>query len=168
VKIGDFGISKRAEEVSSTLKGTWGFFAPELLGLIKAGNESRPRNAQAADMWSLGEIAFRMLTGEPTFRNVGLLAAYVQMPENFPSNTLFAHGVNIEGCDFLKRVMVPTPEKRMTVEDALLHNWMEPQRSPGSRPSSTVFKRYEEFSIWTPTSNSDWAQLTHFTRNINT
>jgi len=168
VKIGDFGISKRAEEVSSTLKGTWGFFAPELLGLIKAGNESRPRNAQAADMWSLGEIAFRMLTGEPTFGNVGLLAVYVQMPENFPSNALFAHGVSIEGCDFLKRVMIHTPETRLTAEDALLHDWMEPQRSPGSRPFSTVFERYEEFSIRKLISNSDWAQLTHFSRNINT
>ena len=150
MKIGDFGISKRAEEsltVSSTLKGTLGFLAPELLGFVKPSNESRPQDTQAADMWSLGEITFRILTGEPTFRNMSLLAAYIQTPENFPSNTLLAHSVGSDVCDFLKRVMVPTPEERLSARDALLHDWMEPQRSPGSRPYSVVFERCEVFSL---------------------
>jgi serine/threonine protein kinase len=36
VKIGDFGISKRADDglAASTLKGTLGFLAPELHGFI--------------------------------------------------------------------------------------------------------------------------------------
>jgi serine/threonine protein kinase len=37
VKIGDFGISKRADDglaASSTLRGTLGFLAPELHGFI--------------------------------------------------------------------------------------------------------------------------------------
>jgi serine/threonine protein kinase len=158
VKISDFGITKRAEEgltVSSTLKGTWGFLAPELLGLIKVGNESRPWNTQAADMWSLGEIAFRMLTGEPTFRDMGHLVAYIQMPKDYPSDALLAHGVRSEGCDFLKGVMIPTPEERLTAKDALLHDWMEPQRSPVSESYSAVFERYEESSVRKLISSSD-------------
>jgi serine/threonine protein kinase len=160
VKIGDFGISKRAEEgltVSSTLKGTLGFLAPELHGFVKAGNESSPRSAQAADMWSLGETVFRMLTGEPTFKTMGLLADYVQMPDHFPSNALLARGVRSEGCDFIKRVMMPTSEERLTAKDALLHDWIEPDTSPGLGPSSTVFERYEEFSVQQLISCSDWA-----------
>jgi len=160
VKIGDFGISKRAEEgltMSSTLKGTLGFLAPELHGFVKAGNELSPRSAQAADMWSLGETAFRMLTGEPTFKTMGLLADYVQMPDRFPSNALLARGVRSEGCDFIKRVMMPTSGERLTAKDALLHDWMEPDTSPGLGPSSTVFERYEEFCVQQLISCSDLA-----------
>ena len=133
--------------MSSTLKGTLGFLAPELHGFVKAGNESSPRSAQAADMWSLGETVFRMLTGEPTFKTMGLLADYVQMPDHFPSNALLARGVRSEGCDFIKRVMMPTSGERLTAKDALLHDWMELDTSPGLGPSSTVFERYEEFSV---------------------
>jgi serine/threonine protein kinase len=157
VKIGDFGISKRAEEgltMSSTLKGTLGFLAPELHGFVKAGDESSP---QAADMWSLGETVFRMLTGEPTFKTMRLLADYVQVPDHFPSNALLARGVRSEGRDFIKRVMMPTSGERLTARDALLHDWMEPDTSLDLGPSSTVFERYEEFSVQQLISYSDWA-----------
>lgn len=123
--------------MSSTLKGTLGFLAPELHGFVKAGDESSP---QAADMWSLGETVFRMLTGEPTFKTMRLLADYVQMPDHFPSNALLARGVRSEGRDFIKRVMMPTSRERLTARDALLHDWMEPDTSPDLGPSSTVFE----------------------------
>jgi serine/threonine protein kinase len=107
-------------------------------------------------MWSLGEAVFRMLTGELTFKTMGLLANYVQIPDHFPSNALLARGVRSGGCDFIKRVMMPTPGERLTAKDALLHDWIEPDTSLGLEPSSTVFKRYEEFSVQL-ISCSDWA-----------
>ena len=56
VKIGDFGLSKRAEEelaVSSTLKGTLGFLAPELHGLLKLATNQVPgtRMLQTCGLW---------------------------------------------------------------------------------------------------------------------
>lgn len=143
--------------MSSTLKGTLGFLAPELHGFVKAGDESSPQSAQAADMWSLGETVFRMLTGEPTFKTMRLLADYVQMPDHFPSNALLARGVRSEGRDFIKRVMMPTSGERLTARDALLHDWMEPDTSPGLGPSYTAFERYEEFSVQQLIGCSDWA-----------
>jgi serine/threonine protein kinase len=139
VKIGDFGISKRAEDgvaVSSTLKGTLGFMAPELHGFAEAGKEPSSNNAQAADMWSLGELAFQMLTKEPTFRNMGRLFSYVQDPQSFPSAPLHAHSVSLSGLDFITSTMTPAPEKRPTAEIALQHHWMEPYRSSSLRPPS--------------------------------
>jgi hypothetical protein len=88
---------------------------------------------------------------------MGLLANYVQMPDHFPSNALLARGARSEGCDFVKRVMMPTSGERLTAKDNLLHDWMEIDTSPSLGPSSTVFKRYEEFSVQQLTSCSDWA-----------
>jgi serine/threonine protein kinase len=129
VKIGDFGISKRAEDgiaVSSTLKGTLGFMAPELHGFAEAGKEPSSNDAQAADMWSLGELTFHM----------GRLFRYVQDPQSFPSAPLHAHTVSLSGLDFITSTMTPAPEKCSTAEIALQHNWMEPYRSSSPRPPS--------------------------------
>ena len=74
VNIGDFGISKRAEEgltALQTLNGTPGFLAPEMLlqlGLLDLdGFEVGDRYTVAVDIWSLGEITFRALTGNQPF-----------------------------------------------------------------------------------------------------
>jgi serine/threonine protein kinase len=145
VKIGDFGISKRADDglaASSTLRGTLGFLAPELHGFIETGKESSPSNAQAADMWSLGEIAFQILTNESTFKNTRHLANYVQSPSVFPSTTLLTHCVSDKGRDFIKSIMQPAPEKRLTAAEALCHDWMACYISPSPRPSSVVLERY--------------------------
>ena len=143
--MGDFGISKRAEDgaaISSSLKGTLGFMAPELHGFAEAGKECSSDNAQAADMWSLGELVFRMLTKEPTFRSMGLLFNYVRNPESFPSSALHAHNVSLSGLDFVKSAMTPAPEKRPTADLALHHNWIEPHRPSIARSSSITSVGY--------------------------
>ena len=64
VKIADFGISKRIEDglgMSTTLKGTLGYIAPEIYGFTEKGSP------YAVDIWAVGEIAFKMLTKQQTF-----------------------------------------------------------------------------------------------------
>jgi serine/threonine protein kinase len=154
VKICDFGITKRAEEglgASSTLKGTIGFLAPELHGFVKVVNKANPRNAQAADMWALGEIAFQMLTKEQTFKTMLLLLDFVNVPGKFPSHLLSQRGVSIMGRDFIKSVMIPTPEDRLTAKHALRHDWVA---CTDLRPP-TVFNRYEEFRVKRLTASSN-------------
>ena len=77
VKIGDFGISKRAEEgltALRTLNGTPGFLAPELLAQFGLFDDSdfdmSEEYTVAVDIWSLGEIVFRALTGTQAFPKV--------------------------------------------------------------------------------------------------
>ena len=123
VKLSDFGISKRAVNnlaASSTLKGTLRYMAPELLGFVKNGDESDSRNAQPADMWALGEIAFQMPTREPTFKNMISLSTYVGSCETFPSAFLRAHDVSEVGINFFNSIMQPKPEDRQTTAMALL------------------------------------------------
>ncbi|KAI9772339.1 MAG: hypothetical protein M1840_001088 [Geoglossum simile] len=134
VKIGDFGISKRVGEGLTALRtfsGTPGFLAPEVLAQngyfgdynSGAGGEY----TLAVDIWSLGEIAFRALTGEQPFP-IRSLKAYVKGTSPFPVEVLQAHGVSEEGCDFLNSLMAPIPKDRLTARDALSHIWIEHQK----------------------------------------
>jgi WD40 repeat protein len=122
VKIGDFGISKRLEDEtakSTLLKGTLGFIAPELHGFTPLGTHFAP------DMWSLGEISFQLLTKQPVFKSVALFATYAIQGQTFPSADLLAYNVSSVGQNFISSLMVPTPEKRLTAEQALTHQWMK-------------------------------------------
>jgi hypothetical protein len=84
-----------------------------------------------------------MLTKEPAFGTINDLFLYAQSHKAFPSTALTAYGVSSKGQKFIEHVMMPAPGKRLTVTNALLDDWMESYRSPGSRPSSIVFDRYE-------------------------
>lgn len=144
VKIGDFGISKRAEEVLETTIGTPAFLAPEVL--VRFGFfddnvfEVSEEYTVAVDIWSLGEIAFRALTGEPVFPKRSL-RTYIKGASSFPLDVLRAHGVSSEGCDILKRLMAPIPKDRLTAKEALTHKWFEPQGLQSAR-SSAQTQRY--------------------------
>ena len=147
VKIGDFGISKRAEEgltALRTLIGTPGFLAPEVLSRAFFSDDSDLGNGEeytaAVDIWSLGAIAFHALTGKLAFSNRSL-QAYFKGTWSLPTDVLQAHGVSGEGCDLLKSLMAPIPKDRLTAKEALGHKWMELPH-PSSARSSTEIQRY--------------------------
>ncbi|KAM0520501.1 hypothetical protein ACHAPE_002894 [Trichoderma viride] len=78
VKISDFGISKRVEgsiKVVSSIKGTIPYMAPELL--FHEPSSSSPINHQTADMWALGEMAYRLLTKTAIFPTHNALVSYL-------------------------------------------------------------------------------------------
>lgn len=124
VKIGDFGISKRTEDDKrpSTVKGTLEFMAPELKGMLS--QENVERNDCAADIWSLGEITYQLLTAKPTFANFSLLYGYVQGAQSFPDTVLDSRGITSIGQDFIRSMMSISPETRVTALHALGHNWL--------------------------------------------
>ncbi|KAF2806858.1 kinase-like protein [Mytilinidion resinicola] len=145
VKVGDFGISKRAEDGLTALRtfsGTPGFLAPELLvqnGLLdsnelKFGNEY----TTAVDIWALGEIVFRALTGQAPFARS--LGAYIRGTSPFPVEMMLSNDISGEGCDFVKSLMAPLPKDRPTAPIAEEHTWMESLR-PSSPRSSVEFER---------------------------
>ncbi|HET9934486.1 MAG TPA: serine/threonine-protein kinase [Polyangiaceae bacterium] len=87
VKILDFGLAKvdtrREKTEPGLLKGKMAYIAPELL----AGEEPSPRS----DVWSLGVVAWEMLTGrrlfaEPT--DVSTLVAVREQPIQSPSTVV--------------------------------------------------------------------------------
>ena len=146
MKIGGFGISKRAEgglTALRTFSGTLGFLAPEILAQHGLFDDCDFRVSKeytvAVDIWSLGEIAFRALTGEQPFP-IRSLRAYIKGASPFPIEMLQAHSVSKEGCDFLNSLMAPMPKDRSTARDAPSHIWIEPQKPSSPRVSAEMYR----------------------------
>ena len=129
--------------------------APELYGYTKKGSP------YAVDIWAVGEIAFQMLTKQPTFRHSGLLFVYVNKLETFPPDLLLDARVSQSGVEFILSAMRPIPDDRITTEKALHHKWMD-HSLPHHRASATpVYKKTsiasaidsmtEEYASWDTT-----------------
>jgi serine/threonine protein kinase len=117
--------------LQSTVRGTLGFMAPELLGYFEANSSHCP---QPADIWSVEEITFQMLTRRPMFQNLAQLNNYIQRPQTFPSSSLL--GLDETGVDFIRSLMVPEPHKRLTATAALSHDWLSHYKLTTARPST--------------------------------
>jgi serine/threonine protein kinase len=94
VKLGDFGLARAADRITSTqpglLKGKVAYAAPELFRAQPADGRS--------DLWSLGVLLYELLTGEPPY---------------------LAHTVH-EVLDALDRGLVVEPPSRVAPVDASL------------------------------------------------
>jgi serine/threonine protein kinase len=77
----------------------------------------------SVDMWSLGVIAFLILTGEMLFTDQRRLGQYVAGRFAFPLDSLLANNVSKEGHDFVKTLMTPKPEDRPDSTSSLQHPW---------------------------------------------
>jgi serine/threonine protein kinase len=128
VVLADFGISKRKHKgnapPTTAIKGTRGFMAPEPLGF--SGQIQVPKDVSAfekADMWSLGEIPFRMLSGMPAFSSQLELAYYFRDRRKFPLNRLPPGNSR----EFISRLMAASPDDRMGTSDYLDYAWIAPR-----------------------------------------
>lgn len=124
VKISDFGLSKKIEQsltFSSTVCGTLGFMAPELLGFNAPGNQlSQLDRWKAADIWAFGETVYRLLAGVPSFGDdLQDLCDYVRDETDFPREALRDNKVSADGIDFVRRCMAPCPTDRPSATSAL-------------------------------------------------
>ncbi|KAF3927118.1 hypothetical protein AA313_de0208822 [Arthrobotrys entomopaga] len=135
VKIGDFGLSKRIEEtlgISSTVKGTPAFMPPELLDSVSKNKQSI--DAKPVDIWSLGEIMFRIITGRPVFDSGRAIWEYADDRQALPIDVLAAQGCTPEGINFFTGMMARRPIDRLTADEGYSHSWIAVLRvdvSPG-------------------------------------
>lgn len=130
VKLSDFGLSKRTQASLgvSGLQGTPGFMAPELWGYVANDQPSRTASWYAADLWSLGEVAFRLATGRPTFPRSEMLAKYTLGQCDFPAVELKNATVSQEMVDFITGTMLANYTQRPTAETALAYPWLRDMR----------------------------------------
>ena len=120
IKIADFGFSKKAptEDSLSTICGTPGYVAPELLRLQRYGTKS--------DMWSMGVIVFILLGGYPPFyaddeRELFRLTKIGK----FEFDEEHWGGISSEAKDFISSLLVIDPSKRSSAKEVLNHPWMK-------------------------------------------
>ncbi|RCH82827.1 hypothetical protein CU098_005233, partial [Rhizopus stolonifer] len=130
VLITDFGFANQytsaVDDLMSTSCGSPCYAAPELV--MNQGVYVGP----AVDIWSCGVILFAMLCGylpydddpaNPDSHNINLLYKYIL---NTP--LIFPDYISKEACDLLRRMLVPDPEKRCTMETIMEHPWLSPHR----------------------------------------
>jgi serine/threonine protein kinase len=147
VKLGDFGLTKRAGDggtVSSGARGTLDYMAPELHGFIKSAKNSRSRDDKASDIWSLGVIVCRLVAKNLPFEDVADMACFVATPTSYLSGYFEACDIDIDisGKDFIQAMMMPEPKERLDAGDALLHAWLENHRILETDLSNTALGRY--------------------------
>ena len=114
----DFGLSRRfdAEEVMTQRVGSCYCMAPEIL----AGAYD-----YRCDIWSLGVLSYMIISGTPPFsgKTVDLVYEATRTQEaTFPENK-FKH-VSSTCIDFMRRLLVKNPLKRMTSAEALEHPFL--------------------------------------------
>ncbi|KAI9298331.1 Pkinase-domain-containing protein [Neoconidiobolus thromboides FSU 785] len=118
----DFGISKMIkdeEELLTTLCGSRGYVAPEIL--------LRNGHGKPADMWSIGILTYLLLSGINPFRsfeqdNSELITAMLE--EKFHFKAKCWTSISDEAKDFISNLLRGDPRKRITATEALAHKWI--------------------------------------------
>ena len=95
--------------------GTPYYVAPEIL----TGDASY---TAACDMWSLGVIVYFMLHGYPPFHEEDEAKLFKQIM--MADYVICEDEVGKLAADFINRLLMSNPEKRMTIDDAMKHPWL--------------------------------------------
>lgn len=135
--LADFGIAKMLdsnEAVLSTMAGSFGYAAPEIM--LKQGH------GKPVDMWSLGVITYTLLCGYSPFRSENV----ADLVDECKSGRIVFHGrywkdVSVEAKDFILNLLQPDPAKRLTSEEALQDVWL-------SGKTATDFNLLPEFRAY--------------------
>jgi len=148
VKLADFGLSKIVSQqvMMQTACGTPGYVAPEVL--LAKGYEKE------VDMWSIGVITYILLCGFPPFYNEKLQLLFEQIMKadyDFPED--YWSDISNDAKDFIRKLLVVDPKKRMSGKEALKHRWLTGNASEvllkkvSDKMKSYVFARKENSVI---------------------
>ncbi|XP_007535090.1 serine/threonine-protein kinase 17A [Erinaceus europaeus] len=119
IKIVDFGLSRimKTSEELREIMGTPEYVAPEIL--------SYDPISTATDMWSIGVLAYVMLTGMSPFLGDNKQETFLNISQmNLSYSEEEFDGVSESAIDFIKRLLVQKPEARATAEECLRHPWL--------------------------------------------
>lgn len=119
LKLIDFGLSKHfaQHEKMHQVVGSAYYTAPEVL---------QGGYGKGCDVWSIGVICYMLLSGCPPFYGSNSEAIHDMILNGEPdySAKRFAH-VSLQAIDFLKKLLVKDPAKRISTEEALEHPFIQ-------------------------------------------
>ena len=121
IKIGDFGISKRlGEETTSfgTEIGTANYMAPELLD----GETCKFTNA--VDMWAFGCVLYLLLTWRMPFPDLKNRKRFAGAGTDVPTQPLLDRCLSSKVVDFVTNLLAVNPDHRPSAQNALESPWM--------------------------------------------
>jgi len=122
--------------------------APELHGFATKPNAATGQakvaiDPFASDMWSLGEISYRMLTKRPAFPSLSNLFLYAQGSQDFPISVLSEYKVSTNGQQFILSTMQVSSSYRITASQAWKHEWLAQHKASYLSPRSFTIAKYE-------------------------
>ncbi|XP_054846808.1 serine/threonine-protein kinase 17A [Eublepharis macularius] len=118
VRIVDFGLSRvmnNGEELREIM-GTPEYVAPEVL--------SYDPISTATDMWSVGVLAYVMLTGVSPFLGNSKQETFLNISQMNVNYSEDFDLISESAVDFIKALLIKRPEERATAEECLLHSWL--------------------------------------------
>jgi len=137
IKIADFGLSKVFNDgsVLETSCGTPDYAAPEVLRMEGTYDKQ-------VDCWSIGVITYVLLCGFPPFygktQNI-LFDRILKAEYDFPDPEWTA--VSAHAKDFIKKLLVISPEERYTAKQCLEHPWLKSENAgTGDRDTIQIDK----------------------------
>merc|ERR1712063_87329 len=147
VKLADFGLSKIVsdgvqKQMMQTACGTPGYVAPEVLTADGYDKE--------VDLWSIGVITYILLCGFPPFYNEHLpilFESIMKAEYDYPED--YWDEISDTAKNFIDRLLVVDPTKRMTTGEALAHPWLagkapDKKISAGKKMAGYVEKYHRE------------------------
>ncbi|XP_030832817.1 calcium/calmodulin-dependent protein kinase type IV [Strongylocentrotus purpuratus] len=144
LKLADFGLSKIIDQDVSmkTVCGTPGYCAPEVLC-------GKPY-CKAVDMWSVGVITYILLCGfEPFYDDRGDNYIYKKIIRaDYAFISPWWDDISDSAKDFIDRLLVTDPKKRLCAEGALHHPWVREENSAASTKNipCTTIENIKEFN----------------------
>lgn len=119
IKIIDFGLA-RVYDPSDNLRilfGTPEFVAPEVISYEPV--------SPASDMWSLGVICYVLLSGLSPFMGDNDAETFTNITRSyFDFDDEAFDAISEDAKDFITKLLVKRPNKRMTASDCLNHAWL--------------------------------------------
>ncbi|KAF8200853.1 CAMK/RAD53 protein kinase [Pholiota molesta] len=121
IKVADFGLAKVVDSLTMlrTMCGTPSYLAPEVIKEPANGYDN------LVDSWSIGVIVFSMLTNQGPFiedENVDVRTRILTRRVDW--GALEPHELSIEAVDFIHQLLQPRPTRRMSLTNALHHEWL--------------------------------------------
>ncbi|XP_073687139.1 serine/threonine-protein kinase 17A [Garra rufa] len=120
IKVVDFGLSRlvsSSQEIREIM-GTPEYVAPEILNYEPIST--------ATDMWSIGVLAYVMLTGISPFLGDDKQETFLNISQiNVSYSEEELEHLDRAAIHFIKSLLIKEPESRATAEDCLKHQWLQ-------------------------------------------
>ncbi|XP_069991346.1 phosphorylase b kinase gamma catalytic chain, skeletal muscle/heart isoform isoform X3 [Penaeus vannamei] len=126
IKLTDFGFAKvlTPSETLTELCGTPGYLAPELLRCNMI--EGSPGYGHPVDLWACGVIMYTLLVGCPPFwhrKQMVMIRNIMEGKYSFQSPEW--DDITDTPKDLISKLLVVEPSKRITVQEALAHDFFQ-------------------------------------------
>ncbi|KAK6494768.1 death-associated protein kinase 1-like [Huso huso] len=144
IKLIDFGLAHKIDFGNDfkNIFGTPEFVAPEIVNYEPLGLE--------ADMWSVGVITYILLSGASPFLGDSKQETLANVSAvNYEFEEEFFRKTSGLAKDFIRRLLVKDPKKRMTIQDSLEHPWIKPkdtQQALSRKESAVNMEKFKKFA----------------------